>query len=285
MMTTFHGIDFANKKANHGECWIVDDGQRLTASFAPPPGGAVVRTAVDCPFGLTIAFSRLLQGRVARNEAVDVFKSRATERLLRTVVSEYQVNRDWQSRPKEDREAHPRASFFNGSAHVQPAVGMVIVPELIAWLADRVGDDTEARLLELRLARLGEGAVIEAHPRLFLYSAIERLRRQQGERLSAELLDAVAGYKGPDTDAQARRMRVFEVLTADTTWLGPNRRVLHVPDVAALVATDHAFDAWLSAFTAWAHDHGQTWTWKDTAVLENRTVEVEGHILVLRIEA
>jgi len=281
--TVFHGIDFANKKANHGQCWLIDDGAHLSARFGAAPSETLQRTAVDCPFGTTVAFERLLRGEPATNETVDVFKSRATERLLRRVVTEYQVNRDWQARSVADREQFPRASFFNGSSHVQPSVGMVIVPELLGWLADHAGTDAAARLAAMRRARLGEGAIVEAHPRLFLYSALERLRRLRGTPFTVEELDAIAGYKGSDADAEARRARVFDLLRTDGRWLGFGDRALRVDDVAALVDTDHAFDAWLSALTAWAHEQGETWAWQTTNRLDRATVEVEGHILVLRI--
>ena len=219
-----------------------------------------------------------------KNEQNDVFKSRATERLLREVVSDFRVNREWQRRSKSEREKFSRASFFNGGSHIQPAVGMVIVPELLAWLADRAGARTDERLTAMRQARLGEGPILEAHPRLFLYSAMERLRRDRGGPFSFEELDAVAGYKGNGADAEARRRQVFELLKANNSWLGRNRRGLHVTDLPALIATDHAFDAWLSALTAWAHEHRETWGWADTARLDEATVAVEGHILILRTE-
>lgn len=284
MSTIFHGIDFANKKANHGKCWLSDDGASLTATFSPPSTGAT-RTAVDCPLGTTLAFTRLLAGEVAKNETTDVFKSRATERLMRDLVSDYQTNRDWQERPKTERKRFPRASYFNGGSHVQPAVGMVIVPEALAWLADGAGSEKEARLNAMRRARLGQGPIVEAHPRLFLYSAIERLRRSRSTPVPFEELDAIAGYKGTDADAEARRLRVYDLLRANTSWLGRNSRSLRVADVSALISTDHAFDAWLSALTAWAHEHGETWSWEDTMQLDKATVEVEGHMLILRTES
>lgn len=283
LQQTFHGIDFANKKKNVGHCWLVDDGATLTASFIHRGDFEATRTAIDCPFGTTVAVERLLRGEIAKNRKPDVFKSRHTERLMREVISNYQVNLDWKNRSIDERKQFPRASFFNGGSHVQPTVGLVIVPECLAWLQDRVGDGREERREELRRARLGTGRVVESHPRLFLYSAIEKVRRVKGRPLSVASMDDIAGYKGVGSEARARRQRVYEILCLESAWMGEKARKLVVEDLSALIDTDHAFDAWLSALTAWAHENELTWTWRDSRRLTRAEVEIEGHILILKI--
>lgn len=278
-MPVFHGIDFANNKAKQGECWLRDCEETLRAVFTKPDEKPS-RTAVDCPFGTTVAFDRLLRGEGTNGAAGDTLKSRATERLLRCVVSKYKVNLDWKQRSAHDRELFPRDVFFNGGRHVRPTVGMVIVPEFLGWLTDHAGSDTGARREALRAARFGDGPIVESHPRLFLYSAIERIRALVS--LPSKDLDAIAGYKGRGAEPKARRRRVYEILCSNPSWQGEKARRIEVDSLAHLVEADHVFDAWLSALTAWAHASGETWSWRDTGKLDESVVAVEGHILVLK---
>jgi hypothetical protein len=52
-----------------------------------------------------------------------------------------------------------------------------------------------------------------------------------------------------------------------------------IPD--QLKESHHRFDAFLSALTAWAHQHGECMAWQ-TAEIEPQIVDIKGHILVLR---
>ena len=66
----FHGIDFANRDNNIGRCWLQDDGVSLQLHLQPPAEEAAdTRTAVDCPFGTSRGFGRLLQGLLPPDEA------------------------------------------------------------------------------------------------------------------------------------------------------------------------------------------------------------------------
>ncbi|MBI3200081.1 MAG: DUF429 domain-containing protein [Myxococcales bacterium] len=282
MTRVFHGIDFANVEAHHGQCWLVDDGTTLTARFNPQE--PVVRTAVDCPFGTSQGFEALLKGEITE-PSDDGFKTRATERLMRKHVAAFTTNAEWRAQDTKTRKALDRVSFFNGGAHVQPSVGLVIVPEFLDWLMGRLGgDSTTERLKRVREARLGEGPVVEAHPRLLLYSIIERVRLGSRQTIPAQVMADIGGYKDRGAHGEQGRRQAYNLLASGTAHWQPTgqARQIAVPDLVTMLAVDHAFDAWLAALTAWAHHHHDTWTW-DQAGLPQANVEVEGHMLILKI--
>ena len=184
------------------QCWLTDDGSALEATFAAPQS-TPNRTAVDCPFGTTAGFEALLRGEMPTNDHDDGFKTRATDRLLRQHIAAYKTNQDW--RQREGKERRDRASYFNGGSHVQPTVGLQIVPAFLYWLGRELAPDAprEVRLRHLQEARLANGPVVEAHPRLFLYSAIERIRLIRGAPLDAAVQGRIASYKERGTTAKS----------------------------------------------------------------------------------
>lgn len=282
MTGVFHGIDFANIKAHHGQCWLVDDGAVLRASFVEARG-PVTTTAVDCPFGTTEGFESLLRGDLP-SMSKDGFKTRGSERLMRAHVACFTINSEWKGHDADVRKALERVSFFNGGAHVQPTVGLVIVPAFLDWLMQRLGGaSTTERLDRIRAARRGEGPVVEAHPRLFLYSLLERVRLRGGIPFPPEQIATIAGYKDKGADGEHGRKAAYALVASTTAhWLPPKMsRQIDVPDLVTMLAVDHAFDAWLAALTAWAHRHDDTWTWSQ-AGLPLATVEIEGHMLILK---
>jgi hypothetical protein len=286
--TYYEGIDFANHKANHGECVLQDDGTSLRAFFRQhrPTDIRFARTAVDCPFGTSKGFEAGLRGEILQDDGKDGFKTRVTERWLRDRVSEFRTNQDWRTRDREARATFPRASYFNGGSHIQPSVGLVIVPELLHWLANRLapGGRVADRLISMKAARRGDGPIIEAHPRLFLYSAFEKVRTAAGHSLPWQLMNAAAGYKAKGAEGERHRTTVFRFLGEHRQWMGtePFRTLAVEGGEEELIELDHAFDAWLSALTARAHHLCQTLTWQAVEGLDDETVDVEGHILILR---
>lgn len=278
----YAGIDFANREARTGRCFVLDDGAALTVSFQQAPTGRVRTTGVDCPFGTAAEFYWLLTGMVPAVPPDGSFESRATERWVRRVIgNEYRTRALWDAAA---RRQYKRNSYFHPTTHVQPAVGLRIVPAFLYWLTQRhelPGDPPE----KLKLARRGDGPVVEAHPRLFLYSMVERVHRARPGVVTAAVLDQVAGYKDKDGESHRnQRVVVYEFLRANPEWTGASRRRLEpaAPE-AALFDTDHAFDAWLSALTAWATDRGETVRWQDAREpgMDANRVEIEGHILIL----
>jgi hypothetical protein len=276
------GIDFANRETRTGRCFLRDDGAALTVSFEQPAAGQVRTTGVDCPFGTSAEFYWLLTGTVPEVPPDGSFESRATERWVRRVIGgEYRTRALWDATA---RRQYQRNSYFHPTTHVQPAVGLRIVPAFLYWLSQR--HDLPGDLPEkLRVARRGDGPVVEAHPRLFLYSMVERVHRARPGVVTTAVLAQVAGYKDKNGESpRGRRVAVYEFLRANPDWTGANRRRLEpaAPE-ATLFDTDHAFDAWLSALTAWATDRGETIRWRDArepGMDENR-VGIEGHILIL----
>lgn len=280
MSDWYRGVDFANRAQNVGECWIEDDGSTLTA-HAGPQQRTYKLMAVDSPFGTTWGFEAGLRGQACWDQYGDGFKSRQTEQQLRHFVSRYKTNEEWRSRSIVDAASYPRKSYFNGGAHIQGSVGLVIVPELLHWLANELapGQPAPIRIAALQAARLGIGKAVEAHPRLFLYSAVERIRIAANQPLGTGILNSVAGYKQRSTAMQA----TYELLAANAyQWTGASARHIAVAgDLATIIGSDHTFDAWLAALTAWAHDHNETWDWKAVRVSEE-VIGTEGHILILK---
>jgi hypothetical protein len=284
----YRGLDFANRLANRGECLLRDDGETLTAHLGhdQPSTFQVIKTAVDCPFGTTVGFEMALRGEPILDVEDDGFKARVTEHFLRTRAAGFRTTQDWRAREGDDRRDYPRDCYFHPTRHIQPAVGMVIVPQLLHWLANELapGRGSEERLTQLRMARRGDACIIEAHPRMYLYSAVERIRLCLGVAIPFADLDAVAGYGDAGARGEQFRLTVYQFLQSNTQWMGQNQhRVLAVEGgKRRLVEVDHAFDAWLSALTAWSHDLQETLKWNDVPELRAEIVDVEGHILALR---
>lgn len=285
-MTTdwYRGIDFANCEETCAQCDLMDDGRRLIAHMGSGSAQRIRRIAIDSPFGTTIGFERLLKGLQCADVSNDGFKSRFTERYVRTRMSASHSNNLWLSRSKRDRSRFRRKSFFNKTAHVQSTVRLAIVPACICRLGEELcpAGTQSARLRQLQAARRGEALIIEAHPRMFLYSAVERIARAAGT-IDCRLLDAVAGYRDKGNRGRSRRTVVYELLTKNTTWMNDSHRRIGIEgSLSDLVDSHHDFDAWLCALTAWAHHHGETLTWSGVPELRRHIVELEGHILILK---
>jgi hypothetical protein len=274
----YEGLDFANRCEREGHAFLVDDGKSLTVSFGPPPEDPVDGIGVDCPFGTSAAFMSLLSG-VLPNEAVGGdFQSRSTEIWVRDeIAKKYQTCRLWDAAARREFDRN----YFHPTTHVQPAVAMRIVPNCLAWLIRQVGSGVEPAAFLIR-ARRGEGRIVEAHPRLFLYSMIERIHGLEPSKVSSAVLNSVASYKDKGKVSQsARREEVYGFLRDHTTWGGKHTRVLEPELPNELLLSDHAFDAWLAALTAWAHRRGECITWNE-ANISKEAVDIEGHILILR---
>jgi hypothetical protein len=276
----YEGIDFANKERNVGRCCLHDDGRRLIASFESPETPVFARSAVDCPLGTSAGFHTLLSGDLPEYQSRDGFKTRTTERWLRDQLATYATNQRWRDRNRDEKDRFPRRSYFNRSQHVQPTLRLEIVPACLDWLVRQlVANGTKDQRLEaLAEARRGEARIVEAHPRPFLYSAVERLYRQDANVVDLSTLNAAAGYKG----SREYRCTVYQLLRDNQVWMGESvRHVLPRTPPEALLNSDHAFDAWLCALTAWAHNNGETLSWDEVAEITRRIVGIEGHILVL----
>lgn len=284
----YEGIDFANIQNNVGRCYVADNGHELhVLPVVPDPNIKLTRRAVDCPLGVSSGFTDLIQGHLPSDDGEDGYKTRKTERWLREYAAQYRTNQLWRERGEADRAQFPRPSYFNGGAHVQSAAGLQIVPDCIAWLYRELRElahNAEAgqRLAAAGDARRGEGMIIEAHPRMFLYSAVERLYNHNSALIAIGDLNDIAGYKEKEPGAVGRRQRIYGLLKNNTAWMGQAPRdLLPAEPPEELVNSDHKFDAWLAALTAWAHHNDETLDWKTAGIAANQ-VSVEGHILVLR---
>jgi len=274
----FEGIDLANGGHNLGRCFICDNGSSLTVTFAEPI--SIIRTAIDCPFGTTEGFERLLHGEWPNEAPVDGFKSRKTELWLSDHVEDYQIVQRWRSRTPEERLHHPREPFFNSGGHIQPTLRMSIVPECLWYIANRFNKDlpVEERRRNLEEARRGEGKWIEAHPRIFLYSLIERLHQANPGNVDLNRLFHAARYK----QESQYRGQLYQLVREQRAWMGNDMRSIQPPDMPNEFAlSHHYFDSFLCALTAWAHHHGQCISWEEAGI-DPMIVNIEGHILVLR---
>lgn len=279
-MKAYEGIDFANREENVGRCYVIDDGQQLTTTFTRPDELPIVRTAVDCPLGTTVGFLGLLQGDLPPDDG-NGFQLRHTEAWLRDILWDYHTNQYWRNRDRVERRQFPRANYFHPTQHVQPTLGLRMVPACIYWLSENLAPHgtPEERLDALADARRGEASIVEAHPRPFLYSAVERIWRHQQATVTIPVLNHVVGYK----KLPSSRSEVYALLCSTNCWMGAAQRVLMPAQLPReVMATDHAFDAWLCALTAWCHDNGETIDWTQVPGLTQESVEIEGHILVLR---
>lgn len=202
----------------------------------------------------------------------DELKSRRTDQWARKAVSKYEVIK--------------HGLRFNCAQHVQPACGMQTVPGFLYWLLacelrleGRGLGERRAMLERCRVAR--NAPYVEAHPRLFLYSAMERIwGSMKPPCLGEDSLRAIARYRDRRKAGVDNRKCTYEVLSEHArAWLGEGFRLAQPPE--SLFSTDHAFDAWLSALTALAHSIGRTSTWNEEGIPEE-FVKAEGHILILK---
>ncbi len=280
----YEGIDFANGVDRIGRCFLLDGEDSLTVAVDKPSQGVCVKAAIDCPLGTTIGFAKLLGGELPP-EHTGGFKSRTTEQWLRDQVAAYQTTILWKNKNnrKKKTEREPRykgVAYFNPTGHVQPTVEMCIVPECLWWLGRRLAPEGEPkdRLNAFIAARKGDGPVVEAHPRMFLYSLVERVYRTCPTEVNLEMLFAVVQYK----NEPGLRKSLYGLIREQSTWMGKHRRNIQpveMPD--CLANSDHMFDAFLCALTAWARQDGECIDWQ-AARIPSASVEVEGHILVLR---
>ncbi|MEQ8854776.1 DUF429 domain-containing protein [Gimesia sp.] len=281
----YEGIDFAHIQANLGRCYVSDDSQALQVLLTGPNKPEdIQRRAIDCPLGVSWGLTQLVQGHLPPDLGGDGYKTRETERWLRNHATMYQTNQLWRARSNAEREQYPRASYFNGGSHVQSAAGLQIVPACLAWLLQQIAPDAKPnqRLAAASAARRGEGLIIEAHPRMFLYSAIERLYRSDSTVVTNETLNVVAGYKGNNLEAAGNRRIIYDLLQSNPAWMGQTpRELLPVIPPEEVIESDHTFDAWLAALTAWAHEKNETLGWIEAGI-DPAHVGAEGHILVLR---
>jgi hypothetical protein len=279
----FLGIDFACIKRNLGNCLLRDDGASLFLDFSKSERRTVIITAVDCPLGTSSEFLEVLAGKLPSNPKDGSLASRQTERWLRKHVSDNYVTAGMWDEGARNR--YGRDHYFSKTAHVQPTVAMRIVPKCLHWLLPHQLQEFPSKSGPeiLQTARKGIGGVVEAHPRMFLYSAIEKQQKLLPASVTLEVLFNVAEYKnGPE-----HRRFVYDFLQKHTDWLKPCSRILipaRPPD--EILKSNHAFDAFLSALTAWSHRHAMTIRWDKTAPsLTEAAVLQEGHILVLAQDA
>lgn len=277
MTRWFRGIDFANSQENRRTCFLMVE-KGLVTPVLTEPTSVVEMSAVDCPFGTTVGFMELLMGSVRKVEPSGGYKARETEKWLRTYLWEFKSNKFWRGL------AHPRRPqhYVNKPAHVKSTLELQIVPALISWFYGDAGATSDSQTLpQLREARLGRGGIVEAHPRAFLYSAIERIYREQPtNEVWKTVLGDVATYKDHQKVSHtAQRRRVYSFLQLHSSdWLWNDLHLSDAPEL--LFSTDHHFDAFLAALTALAHADGQTIGWS-AAGLSEENVKIEGHILIL----
>jgi hypothetical protein len=130
----FEGIDFAHRSAALGECFITDDGSTLRAIANPGKSATPLETGLDCPFGTSMGMQAALLGEICDDACGDGFKSRCTELWLRNILGGYASVQRWCNRASTDCVAKEPA-YFNSGGHVQPTLGMSIVPECLLTVA------------------------------------------------------------------------------------------------------------------------------------------------------
>lgn len=270
MIRYFEGVDYADDRTKLGRCTIgVDTAGIISPVIRIPDGATIEKAAVDCPFGTSDSFVRLYRGEL---QAGDV-KTRATERWLRNTLAAYGSNVCW----KANRGQRKPAQYVNCTGHVQPSVGLQIVPGFLDWFYRRLHDASSSadRRRAIRNARLGSHCTVESHPRAFLYSAVERIYNSpvMGNLDWAGILPRIAEYR---LDLQFTYAFLRDSAPG---WLWNGCTLSRDP--GQFLFNEHTFDAFLAALTAFAHAENQTVDWK-SAGLSVGVVEVEGHILILK---
>lgn len=284
MSPVYIGIDVADTAANRARVTVEDDGSTLSVIGIQQGYGEPLEpdeeAALDSPLGYPRSFLQLVCALHHDPSApAQVFKYRRSEDAVADHVAGLQL-------AVEANALVPH--FFNRGRHVQSTIGLEIVPGALRELIRLLGvvDAAEAdRGTSVRAARLGIGRVVEAHPRLFMYSALSRIREELGQPLPIDLLTAARDYKTParaDEEIAAARVANRELVLGyliehSTAWLGVERTV----QAEGICARDHDFDAFLCALTAHANAHLQTLPMGAYPGLEEISVSVEGHILIL----
>lgn len=229
--------------------------------------GEIQMFAVDSPLGTNRDFADLLRGEIPEQLSDRKLKERATERF-------------WRKRLLDIARHHPETTrYFDQNSHLKSSVGLEIVPEAIYCVQKAFGKRG------LRDARIGspDARMIEAAPRVFLYTIIERIRRsetQKGRAIDPRITESVKQYKSKE--GSDRGLILDFVLEHFRSWSGGiNREFRFAVDKEKLIADNHLFDAWLAAMTAWAFCQKQTLNAKDAGLTGTR-LELEGHIVALR---
>lgn len=271
MMKVYRGIDYADDSTKYGDCSVEDDGTTLRVN--PASQAAPKRIGIDAPMGLPRGYVALLTGELPHDGSLTF---RATDLRLQALVA---------ALPVVSRYGVEVPKLFNRTGHVRSPAALQIVPGAMKEALECVSASTDSteRRRQLVEIRLGTAVVVEAHPRLFLYSMLQCC----DQAVTKPLMTAARDYKDVTRKVEGaghrerrpnNRRLLRDHLCEHTEWCKRQREV-EADD--SVLSTDHAFDAWLSALTAWSHDNGHTLTWND-AGLERETVEVEGHILILR---
>jgi len=274
----FQGVDFACRAKNYGDGCIIEKNNELHVAFQQTDGQRPDLMAVDCPFGTSAEFLDLLKGILPEKKPKDKsYATRMTERVMREMVKDdYSTPCLWDDTA---RKMYGRKHYFHTTTHIQPTVAMRIVPKCLHWLLEEYGKISGLSGQDfLEQLRKGNGNIIEAHPRMFLYSAIERLYHLTPKIVTREVLYNVADYK----ERAEKRRFVYGLLQTNQEWMGDfPRKLLPEEPPKELLDSNHAFDAFLSALTAWAHSKNETITWQEAGI-NGEFVIHEGHFLVLR---
>lgn len=283
MSPTYIGVDIADDLANRSRVELQDDGEQLTVAAVLDNYGDVLAgnqiAALDSPLGYPVPFGELVSSLTVLDIEPWRFKYRLTEAFVADLVSNL---------PFIEESGHAVPQFFNRGSHVKPAVGLEIVPGAVREAMRLLGvleAGPEERQAAIQHARAGDGPVLEAHPRLFLYSLLARIRAHLGDPLPVDLLTAARLYKTPAGARAAeaaerlanRNLVLGYIIEHSEAWLVPARALAHGP----VCDRDHDFDAFLCALTAFAHAHGQTLGWEAFAGLNAVVVHKEGHMLIL----
>ncbi len=227
-------------------------------------GNGIRLTAVDSPLGTCKDFLTVLKEEIPESLNDSKLKERKTEKYWRSRLSGFAT------------QLPNTTDYFHRSRHLKSSAGLEIVPECIYCLLKSLQKNG------LKKARLGtpDAIFIEAAPRVFLYSIIERVRcelKQEGNAVPDKVVEAVRDYK---EKSSIHRETVYRYVVEHVRfWTGMKKRSLELafPE-DELFRNDHLFDAWLAGLTAWAHAQGETSTYLD-AGLDPMTTEAEGHII------
>jgi|GEM_PF-2610226 len=230
-----------------------------------PSSDSIRMTAVDSPLGTCMDFASVLIGKLPDCMSDPKLKERETENF-------------WRKRLLAIAKKHPHTpGYFDQNSHLKSSGGLEIVPEAIYCLLKTLG------AADLAKSRVGasDAKFIEAAPRVFLYSIIERIRQfeeSEGRSIEHHVTDAVKNYK---KDHSYRVVVLDFVLTHFTSWSGGTEREMRLAlDKQELVKDNHLFDAWLCALTAWAFAQGLTLEAREMGT-ERERLEIEGHIIAL----
>lgn len=285
MTVEFIGIDLADVEGNRSRVDLVDDGSRLaikkvSKDLGPPLDGSHLG-AIDSPLGYPRAFADLIHALEITLGNERQYKFRLTDDVMGDQVAQL---------PGVVEANRLVGEFFLSQRHVHSPISLQIIPRALREALRLLGLEHSSprdRLREVAAARLGSARLVETHPRLFLYSALERIRARRQMRLPQEILVAARDYKSSHREkAVSKNLKAsyrgellqFLASTA-SSWMGASQREL---EVEGLSTRDHDFDAYLCALAAFMHLKGETWHWKELARLDKSVVEREGHIFILR---